>query len=320
MIQKWTAQEQDAKKRLDNFLTEQIPHSTRSAVAKELKKGSGFVNGKKASVHMFLKPGDIVELIPQDTQTQEEKKKIEKKDKKWPQFKNIIIDESPDWIIINKPAGLLVHPDQVHKGITLIDLLLDYDPKIAKVGEDPSRPGIVHRLDKEVSGLMVIARNQKAFDNLKKQFAEHQTSKKYLLLTYSHPPQNEGEIKFRIARSKSKPRMAARPTNEQEGKVAWTHYNVLQSFTTASLIEAEIISGRTHQIRAHFHALGCPVIGDELYKIKKYKQIKSNRLMLQSIKLQFNDPKDNKTLEFNLDPDPEFAKLIDTQLNIKKTK
>ncbi|MBU2566852.1 RluA family pseudouridine synthase [Patescibacteria group bacterium] len=318
MTQKWIAQEQDAKKRLDNFLTEQIPHATRSAVAKELKKGSGFVNGKKASVHMFLKPGDEVELIPQDTQTQEAKKKIEKKDKKWPKLKDIIIEKSTDWIVINKPAGLLVHPDQVHKGITLIDLILDYDPKIAKIGEDPSRPGIVHRLDKEVSGLMVIARNQKSFDFLKKQFAEHQTSKKYLLLTYNHPPLNEGEIKFRIARSKTKPRMAARPSQELEGKIAWTHYTVLQSFITASLIEAEIISGRTHQIRAHFHALSCPVIGDKLYTIKKYKNIPAPRLMLQSIKLQFNDPKNNEPMVFNLEPDPAFAKLIEEKL--KKSK
>ena len=130
-------------------------------------------------------------------------------------------------------------------------------------------------------------------------------------MTHGHPPAEEGEIKFRIARSKSKPRMAARPAHEDEGKIAWTHYKVLEKFNTASLIQAEIISGRTHQIRAHFHALGCPVIGDKLYTVKKIKPIEADRLMLQSVKLQFTDPISGEALEFNLEPDPTFAKMME---------
>ncbi|MFZ6015269.1 MAG: RluA family pseudouridine synthase [Patescibacteria group bacterium] len=316
----WKVDFEHADQRLDVFLSEMLPGLSRSAIAKLLKQGAGLVNDKPASVHRFLKQGDKVRFelnIATDTKvsakTVKSNSRFQIPNSRF-SFQEMIVQETPDWIVIDKPAGLMVHPDAKQKTGTLVDLIVSHDPAIAKVGEDPERPGIVHRLDRDVSGLMVIAKNQKTFDSLKSQFAKHQTSKAYLALIYGLPAQDEGDIKFRIARSTSKPRMAARPANENEGKAAWTHYKVLKKFKNASLVRAEIISGRTHQIRAHFHALGHPVIGDRLYTHKKIKQIPAGRIMLQSVSLDFIDPKTNEPLHFDLKTDQSFDILIQNKL------
>lgn len=221
-----------------------------------------------------------------------------------------VIDESADWIVLDKPAGLLVHPDAQHESGTLVDLLLAHDPKIAKVGEDPERPGIVHRLDREVSGLMLVAKTQAAYEALQEQMKRRTMEKTYLLLVHGQPPEESGDIKFRIARSSTQPRMAARPVGQAAGRAAWTHYRVLKRFHGAALVEADILSGRTHQIRAHFHALGCPVIGDPLYQIKKtMRHLQAPRLMLQSIRLAFDDPKDGTRKSYTLAPVAAFDEV-----------
>jgi len=266
------------------------------------------VNGKKPTVHRFLKEGDRVEFAP----VAEVKANpfVERTGQPMPDLADLIVEETDEWLVIDKPAGLLVHPDAKTADGTLVDLLMAHDPKIAKVGEDPTRPGIVHRLDREVSGLMVIAKTQEAYENLKTQFSSRKTDKKYLAFVYGEMPKDEGEIKFRIARSSSKPRMAARPTNEEEGKAAWTHYTVRERFTGATLVDVEIFSGRTHQIRAHLQAMQCPIIGDELYAIKNVdRNLKAPRLMLQSITLSFQDPKSGEEKRFILEPDPAFEKV-----------
>lgn len=221
-----------------------------------------------------------------------------------------IIDEAADWIVLDKPAGLLVHPDAQHETGTLVDLLLAHDPTIGKVGDDPERPGIVHRLDREVSGLMLVAKTHAAYESLQQQLKQRTMEKTYLLLVHGQPPEESGDIKFRIARSSTQPRMAARPVGESAGRAAWTHYRVLKRFHGAALVEADILSGRTHQIRAHFHALGCPVIGDPLYQIKKtMRNLQAPRLMLQSIRLAFDDPKDGKRKSYTLAPVEAFAEV-----------
>jgi 23S rRNA pseudouridine1911/1915/1917 synthase len=223
-----------------------------------------------------------------------------------------IIDETPDWIVINKPSGLLVHPDsETSEEVTLVDALVTFDPAIAKIGEDPVRPGIMHRLDKEASGIMVIARTQEAFENLKQQFAEHKIEKRYLALVYGEVAEDEGDLKFRIARSKTKQRMAARPEHESAGKAAWTHYKTLKRFTNASLLELDIFSGRTHQIRAHLLAFNHPIMGDPLYNRKSEdRNVKTSRLMLQSVHLSFKDPRTGETKSYDLPPAPEFKELM----------
>ena len=137
--------------------------------------------------------------------------------------------------------------------------------------------------------------------------------KTYLALIHHTVPNEEGDIKFRIARSSTKARMAARPSQEEEGQAAWTHYRVKQRFTGATLLELEILSGRTHQIRAHLLAMRAPIMGDPLYQLKKTdRNVIPQRLMLQSVGLAFDDPASGVRQSFHLDPDPAFAMLMST--------
>lgn len=307
MQNKWIIKPNEAGERLDVFLASKLTESTRSAIAKQLKGGAGLINGKQASVHAFLKTGDKIEYKIHATAKAQKIREIEKRVNI--KLDKLIVKETPDWIVVNKPAGLLVHPDSQQKNGTLIDLLIEHYPPLAKVGEDPERPGIVHRLDKDVSGLMVAAKTQDAFDDLKQQFAHHATKKVYLALVHGAPPKEEGDIRFRIARSGTKARMAARPESESRGKAAWSHYKVIKKLKKYSLLQVEILSGRTHQIRAHLFAIGCPVVGDELYK-SKIKTDRIGRIMLQSVELTFDDPKDHERMTFSLPPDPSFKDFI----------
>lgn len=324
--------EEDADTRLDVFLSSKIPTMTRSAIAKLLKAGAGTVGGKAASVHRFLKAGDEVVLDSSKAGSSHAQVRPAAGAVGSRLYRHAttpdtaptlnVIKETDAWIVIDKPTGLLVHPDAATTSGTLADALVAHDPAIAKIGEDPSRPGIVHRLDREVSGLMVVAKTQDAFDGLKRQFAEHSVDKRYLALVHGDVRKDEGDIKFRIARSKTQARMAARPESEEEGKAAWTHYKVLRRFHGATLLELAILSGRTHQIRAHMLALGHPVMGDPLYNTRKAtrKRIARSkdegnrtdvpRLLLQAVHLSFVDPATGETQAFDIPADPAFDAAI----------
>jgi len=305
--QVWQIGPEQEGERLDIYLTTVLPERTRSNIQKLIQDGRFTVNGGETSVHRFLKNGDKVAWDGQE-KTVKEKISVKIETGPLPELSDIIVEETPDYLVIDKPTGLMVHPDAGQKTGTLIDLLMAHDPAIGKVGEDPERPGIISRLDREVSGLMVIAKNQAAFDSLKKQFSGRTVKKTYLAFCYGSLPEEEGDIKFRIARSTTQPRMAARPVNETEGKAAWTHYHVRERFKGATLADVEILSGRQHQIRAHLHAMQCPVIGDQLYAIENtQRNIKAPRLMLQSVSLEFDDPTTGARKKFELDPDPAFA-------------
>ncbi|MCK9361464.1 RluA family pseudouridine synthase [Patescibacteria group bacterium] len=307
--QTWKIGPEAQGERLDIYLTFEMPERSRSAIQKLIKDGQIKVNGKAATVHRFLKEGDQIDWSGAEA-TRKRVFKDEKPAAPLPDIKDLIVEETADWIVLDKPTGLLVHADSKDSDGTLVDLLVAHYPPLGKVGEDPERPGIVSRLDREVSGLIVVAKTQAAFDSLKEQFAGREVRKQYLALCHGALPDEEGDIKFRIARSTTQPRMAARPVNEEEGKAAWTHYKVKERFKGATLAELEILSGRTHQIRAHLHAMGCPIIGDMLYKIKTTERnVKAPRLMLQSVSLEFNDPATGERKRFELAPVPEFEQL-----------
>jgi len=309
--QTWQIGPDQEGERLDIFLTTVLPERTRSNIQKLIQDGRFSVNGAETSVHRFLKNGDKVAWDGQEKSVKE-KISVKIETGPLPDLADLIIEETPDYIVLDKPTGLMVHPDAGQKTGTLVDLLVAHDPKIAKIGEDPERPGIVSRLDREVSGLMVIAKTQDAFDSLKKQFSGRTVKKTYLAFCYGDLPEEEGDIKFRIARSTTQPRMAARPVDEKEGKAAWTHYHVRERFKSATLADIEILSGRQHQIRAHLHAMQCPVIGDQLYAIENTKRnIKAPRLMLQSVSLEFDDPTSGERKKFELAPDPAFETMAE---------
>lgn len=235
-----------------------------------------------------------------------------------------IIFEDKNYLVINKPAGLIVHGGNGIEEETLADLIIKKYPNIKEVGDDPIRPGIVHRLDKEVSGLMVVAKTQEAFEDLKKQFKNRDVNKHYLALTHGRIVADYGEINFPIKRSTSGHKMAAMPLatdkllnrkNPQirdegnlaelaKAKKAVTQFKILKRFVNYTYIEVKIKTGRTHQIRVHFFAYGHPLVGDNLYTTKKTK-IKNDKLGLKRIfltahHLSFKDLEGNKKT-FSLD-------------------
>ncbi len=300
---RWEITGDQVGSRLDHFLTRELTETTRSALQKQIKAEHVLVNNAPATVHRFLKEGDVVTWSDAPTKAEQAIKASYKV-----AAKPTLIAETDDWLVIDKPIGLLVHPSASSDEATLIDWLLEHYPKMAKVGEDPSRPGIVHRLDRDVSGLLVIAKTQQMFDFLKESFGQRSVEKHYLAFVHGELSKEQDDIKLKIGRSHKEARMAARPIKD-EGKAAWTHYAVKERFVGATLVDVEILSGRTHQIRAHFHGIGHPIIGDTLYKRKETdRRIKAPRLMLQSVSLTFADL-DGTPRSFALAPDPTFQVL-----------
>ncbi len=305
----WHVAADDQGKRLDLFAKERAVTSSRQTIQFAIKRGEIRVNGLVVTPHHFLKEGDSV-VWGDDIRVEDEISSLPTPVRKT-LLPLTIIQETAAWMVIDKPIGVLTHPTTRTTEPTLVDMVLAHDPGIAKIGEDPSRPGIVHRLDREVSGLMVVAKTQHAFDELKRQFAQRETEKTYLALVHGVVKEDEGDLRFSIARSTTSARMAARPKNDATGKAAWTHYDVRERLLHATLLELQILSGRTHQIRAHLFAFQHPIMGDELYKQRAQKSpVKPPRLMLQSVGLSFADPSTGERCSFVLPPDPAFDHLL----------
>lgn len=267
-----------APERLDTVLARHLGVS-RAKAQRAIKDRRILVNGNLIKAHALVPTGATVEIGPEviDPKSQAEPPKLE------------IIFENADVLVVNKPAGLLVHPTLASHEATLMDSVLKHDPTIKGVGGDLHRSGIVHRLDREASGVMIIAKNEPTHKFLKEQFKQRLTDKHYSVLVLGKVPDDHGTINFPIARSNSRSRMAARPLS-QEGKEAITHYTVQQRFTTSTLLDVKIETGRTHQIRAHCFALGFPVAGDKLYVQRGLKPIKLNRLFLHARELSVTLP------------------------------
>src|SRR3989339_869219 len=198
-----------------------------------------------------------------------------------------LIDKTEDYIVLNMTAGLLVHGAPHLAEPTLADQLLSDWPELAGIGEDPLRPGIMHRLDRSVSGLMVVARTQAGFFHLKNQFQERTVKKYYIALVYGRIDRDGDEIDFPIERSAKGNKMAAKPKTVKgeknaAGREAITAFKVIKPYINYTLLEVRIKTGRTHQIRAHLAAYGHPLVGDDLYGTKKTK-IKNAKLALGRI-------------------------------------
>jgi 23S rRNA pseudouridine1911/1915/1917 synthase len=202
-----------------------------------------------------------------------------------------ILAETADYIVINKPSGVVVHQAQQHpEPDTVVNGLLALYPELATVGDDATRPGIVQRLDQDVSGVMVIARTQVMFEHLKLQFQQHLVSKHYLALVHGKMTRPDGEINFPIARSaKDFTKMAARP--DETGKQAVTRYTVLHQYQQYAYLDVEILTGRTHQIRVHLNAINHPLVGEQVYKPKKLvSRLQPGRPFLHAAQLSFALP------------------------------
>lgn len=304
---KITIKKDDAGQRTDKFLTDKFKEYSRSFWQRAIIDSLILVNGEKTTPHYKIKEDDRLEIKERGVQEVIEEKKIDlSPDKK---IKFDIIFEDDNFAVINKPAGLAVHPSSGTPKGTLINGLLAWYPKLKGVGEDENRPGVVHRLDKEVSGLMVVVKNQKAFLHLKKQFKNRTVKKEYLALVYGVINKDGGEINLTIGRSKTSGLMS---TGGEDFKEAKTVFDVEKRFRNYSFLRVKILTGRTHQIRVHLKSVDHPVVGDKMYSLKKYNKFKDfglTRVFLHSYKLGFKNL-DGEWLEFVSDLPEELKEAL----------
>lgn len=270
--------------RLDLFLA-QHANISRSKLQQAIKAGRVTVNGKVVKPHQEVRRADVIVVTDLEAPLLTEAKPSTL-------LEPTILDEDENYLVVNKPSGLVVHGGPGILDPTLADWAVAHDPKIADVGDQPDvRPGIVHRLDRDVSGTMVIAKTNKAFDDLKRQFQDHTISKQYIALAQGRITDQMGRIDFAIARSPGKTGlMVARPKST-EGKQAETLFRVVRFVKGMSLVQVRTLTGRTHQIRVHFKAIGHPLVGDPLYKIRRLKLEKypAPRVFLHAERLAFDD-------------------------------
>lgn len=286
-----TVLQSDIPERLDVFVSEKTG-ITRSQVQRLIKKGLVLVNNKTENQNYKMKINDIITIH----------KPEEEKDILIPEALPInILYMDKYLVVVDKPAGMVVYPAAGHNRGTLLNALAYYCKKLATVGR-PMRPGVVHRLDKDTSGVMVVALDDKAYYDLVEQFKKKTIIRKYIALVYSNIKEDSGEIEMKIGRAISDRKKMS--TRTKRGKEAVTRWRVIKRFGAATLIEAKLGTGRTHQIRVHFSAIGHPVLGDKTYGKKtvieiKRKKIVFPRQMLHAETLGFIHPATNEYLEFS---------------------
>ena len=285
----------DAKVRLDQFLAKRLPEHSRSRLQQLIRGGFVRLNGGTSRPRQIVRAGDKIDLIeppPEKVDIQPEAIPLD------------VLFEDDDLIVINKPAGMTVHPGAGQREHTLVNALLSHCAGLSGVG-GKERPGIVHRLDKETSGCLVVAKNDMAHRELSKQFAVRTVEKIYLALVAGKLRKPSGVIDEKIGRHPvHRKRMQVSP---HRGRTARTEYRVIRSSEAASLIECRLHSGRTHQIRVHLHHLGHPVLGDKVYAPRFAKNLP--RQMLHAWKLGFRHPRTSqwKTFEASLPVDFDIA-------------
>ncbi|MDF3046931.1 MAG: pseudouridylate synthase, RNA-specific [Candidatus Midichloriaceae bacterium] len=307
--------EQDGKARIDSFLAQKISELSRTKIQKLIESGALRVNDKVVKeFNIKLCEGDALNLeIPQ-------KQNFVLSPHREINFE--IIFEDDELMVINKPAGLTVHPGAGNHSDTLVNALIgSHQGQLSTVG-GPQRPGIVHRLDKDTSGLMVIAKNDEAHYILSSMLAERSIKRTYLVLVYGMLNPSFGTIKTQYGRSKRDPKKMC--VMRAGGRTAITHYKTLEIFADGalSLVECSLETGRTHQIRVHMDHAGHPIIGDQTYgKGKNFnlnnlsiEQItlvkKFGRQALHAYKLAFSHPKTGEEMTFTCEPSADMDLLL----------
>ncbi len=266
--------EDPTPQRLDKFLVERLPELSRSRIQALIREGRVAVNGATprkagqmieagAEIMVYLPPPQPSELIPEDIPLE-------------------ILYENADLLVVNKPAGMVVHPAAGHRAGTLVHAALAHAPEIEGIGGE-RRPGVVHRLDKNTSGLILLAKNDATHRWLQDQFRMRKIEKTYLALVDGHPPTPYGRIEAPVGRDpRQRKRMAI--VTPEKGRPAISEYRTLESFTAHTLLEVHPITGRTHQIRLHLAFLGCPVAGDTVYG-RRHSTIPLERHFLHAARL-----------------------------------
>jgi len=288
------------EERLDHYLVDCLPGLSRARLQGLIKDGCVLVNGipaKKsgqtighaALVEVRIPPAVPSTLVGEDIPLD-------------------IIFENDDLIVVNKPAGMVVHPAAGHSTGTLVHAVLGYDPEMEGIGGE-ERPGVVHRLDKDTSGLIVLAKNDHAHHWLQDQFRLRSVEKTYLALVDGKPPTPSGRVEAAIGRDPShRKRMAV--VNAARGRESSSEYKTVESFREHTLLEFHPLTGRTHQIRLHCSFLGCPIVGDEVYG-RKNPSIKIGRHFLHASKLKITLPDEKRPRQFEAPLPGELQNVLD---------
>lgn len=309
-----TIEEKDADQRLDKFLVSWIDDVkdeksfSRGDLTRLIKEGKINVNKNQAKPSYVLKIGDVVGMDFE----KKEKQLIKKKD-----FEVEVVYDDKNIIVINKRAGVCVHPSIEKESDTLINALIVMYPEIVGVGDGSPgsylRPGIVHRLDKDTSGVMVVVRNQEAFDELKSKFQNRQVSKKYEAVVFGEVPKNHFVVSDPIARATSyKKQVIAGKRTKTKIREAVTEFFVLERFKKYTLLEAQPKTGRMHQIRVHLLSQGHPIVGDKLYQKKEFLSSKfktASRQLLHAKELEFE--LFGKKHKFEVQPSMDFVEFLE---------
>lgn len=288
--------EENQNKRIDQFLVEQL-HLSRSKIAKMIQNNQVLVNGKKTKNSYLLKMDDMI----QTEEYQEEPMNLT------PENMNLdIVYEDNDVIVVNKENGIVVHPAVGNSSHTLVNGLLYHSKELSSLNGE-FRPGIVHRIDAYTTGLLMVAKNNKAHEILAKQLEEKKTTRKYIALVWGVIKEDTGTIDAPIGRDlKDRKKMAVTDVNAKD---AITHFKVLERYQEATLIELQLETGRTHQIRVHMNYIGHPVVNDPVYGKKKL--IDETGQCLHAKELGFIHPTTGEYMEFEA-PLPEcFINILD---------
>ena len=281
--------------RLDRFISEKHPELSRTYAKKLIEDGHITVNGKTVKASLILNTGDSLSIRippPEPSHLVAEDIPLD------------IVYEDKDLLVVDKPAGLTVHPAPGNPKHTLVNAILAHFPDLPDSGNS-LRPGIVHRLDKDTSGLMLVAKNRQALNNLANQFKARSVTKTYLVLVKGHLSPQRGFIEAPIGRD---PRNRKRMAVVEKGRDARTEYRVIKYAGDCSLLEVRLETGRTHQIRVHLSAIGYPVVGDVTYGVKSPFV---SRQFVHAHILGFKLPSSGEYIEFKSELPPELEQALD---------
>ena len=288
--------ENDKGKRLDIYIAENFNELSRTMIKKLIESNNILVNDKSEKVSYKVQANDNISIdVPEAKETKLKAQEIPLD----------IIYEDSDIIVVNKPKGMVVHPANGNPDGTLVNAILSIcKNSLSGIGGE-LRPGIVHRLDKDTSGLIILAKNDKAHINMSEQIKERNVKKTYIALVRGNVPEEEATINMPIGRStKDRKKMAV----TKNGKQAITHFKVLKRYSKYTLLEIKIETGRTHQIRVHMAEIGYPVVGDAVYSNGK-NEFGIEGQMLHAYKLEFMHPITNKHMELTA-PLPQYFEEI----------
>ncbi len=303
--------------RIDKYLFDRLPNASRSKIQGAVKQGFVLVNDQQVKPNYKIRPNDVIVISlpepPRDTEVIPEDIPLD------------IVFEDDHLLIVNKPAGMVVHPAFQNWSGTLVNALAYHFTQLPEMPNNEGRPGLVHRIDKGTSGLLVIAKTEQAMNGLAKQFFDHSIDRTYWALIWGEPKEQKGTINVHVGRSLKDRKITVAFPEGDFGRHAITHYEVIKELRYISLVKCNLETGRTHQIRAHMKYIGHPLFGDTTYggnkvlkgtRFSKYKSFVDNcfkimpRQALHAKSLGFVHPITKKQMQFDSDLPQDFIDVL----------